>query len=179
MKQIQLNDKKFELFIPASKIAGAIDAVAFKMNEELKDSNPLFISILNGAFMFTSDLMKRLKFNCSITFMKLSSYEGTASTGNVRSIIGLEENIEGRTVVIIEDIIDTGITLENVIRQLQMLRPASIKIATFLLKPGAFHGRFQPDYIGIEIPNDYIVGYGLDYNELGRNLTDIYVLKKD
>lgn len=179
MRQIKLNDKTFELFIPAEKISEAIDAVALKMNQELSGKNPLFISILNGAFMFTSDLMKRLGFNCQITFLKLSTYSGTESTGQVRSLIGLDENIEGRTVVIIEDIIDTGFTLENVIKQLQMLNPAEIKIATFLLKPEAFHGRFQPDYVGLEIPNDFIVGYGLDYNELGRNLTDIYVLKRD
>jgi hypoxanthine phosphoribosyltransferase len=128
--------------------------------------------------MFTSDLMKKLNFDCTLTFLKLASYQGTDSTGEVKKLIGLNENIEGRTVVVIEDIIDTGITLDHIMQQLSALKPAELRVATFLLKPDAFHGRFKPDYVGIEVPNDFIVGYGLDYNELGRNLRDIYVLVK-
>lgn len=178
MKQIKLHDKTFELFITAEKINSAIEDMAIKMNSELTNKNPLFISILNGAFMFTSDLMKKLDFDCNLTFLKLSSYQGTSSTGEVKKLFGLNESIEGRTVIIIEDIVDTGITLEHIMKQLQELQPAEIKIATFLLKPDTFHGRVKPEYIGIEVPNDFIVGYGLDYNELGRNLKDIYVLVK-
>jgi hypoxanthine phosphoribosyltransferase len=178
MNQIKLHDKTFELFISAEKINRAIEEMAIKMNSDLAGKNPLFISILNGAFMFTSDLMKKLDFDCNLTFLKLSSYQGTSSTGEVKKLIGLNENIEGRTVIIIEDIVDTGITLEHIMKQLDELKPSEIKIATFLLKPDTFNGRFKPEYIGIEVPNDFIVGYGLDYNELGRNLKDIYVLVK-
>jgi hypoxanthine phosphoribosyltransferase len=178
MKQVQLHDKIFELFIAEDRINDAIEAVAEKMNSDLSGKNPLFISVLNGAFMFTSDLMKKLSFNCTLTFLKLASYWGTASTGEVKKLIGLNEIIEGRTVVVIEDIIDTGITLDHIMQQLSELKPAELRVATFLLKPDAFHGRFKPDYVGIEVPNDFIVGYGLDYNGLGRNLRDIYVLVK-
>lgn len=178
MKQVQLHDKIFDLFITEEKINNAIETVAEKMNSDLSGKNPLFISVLNGAFMFTSDLMKKLNFDCTLTFLKLASYQGTASTGEVKKLIGLNENIEGRTVVVIEDIIDTGITLDHIMQQLDELKPAELRVATFLLKPDAFHGRFKPDYVGIEVPNDFIVGYGLDYNELGRNLRDIYVLVK-
>ncbi len=179
MRQVKLHDKIFELFISAGEINSAVELIAQKMNKELADKNPLFISILNGSFMFTSDLMKKLDFNCSLTFLKLSSYEGDSSTGDVKKLIGLNEKIEGRTVVIIEDIIDTGITLDIIMLQIEALKPAEIKVATLLLKPKAFHGRFKPDYIGIEIPNDFIIGYGLDYNELGRNFKDLFVLVKE
>lgn len=179
MRQIRLHDKTFELFISAKEINLAVEKLAHKMNTDMAGKNPLFISVLNGAFMFTSDLMKKLDFDCNLTFLKLSSYEGTASTGSVKKLIGLNESLKGRTVIIVEDIVDTGITLEHIMNQISALHPAEIKIATFLLKPDAFHGKFRPEYIGIEVPNDFIVGYGLDYNELGRNLEDIYVLVKE
>lgn len=176
MNTIRLHDKIFELFIPADKINQAVENIALRMNTELQGKNPVFISVLKGSFMFTSDLMKKLNFDCSIGFIRLSSYTGTSSTGHVKKLIGLDEDIKDRTVVVIEDIVDTGLTLEHTIRQLEEFHPSEIRVASFLMKPEVFRGSRKPEYVGIEVANRFIVGYGLDYNELGRNLPDIYVL---
>jgi len=142
--------------------------------------NPLFVCILNGSFMFAAELFKRIDLiETEITFVKLASYQGDKSTGEVKQLIGLNENIAGRTVIILEDIVDTGITIENILEQLKKLNPAEIKIATLLLKPDALQKDVQLDYIGLEIPNDFIVGYGLDYNGQGRNLINIYSVIND
>jgi hypoxanthine phosphoribosyltransferase len=149
--------------------------MAEDMNADFEGKNPLFVCILNGSFMFAAELFKRIDLiQAEITFVKLASYQGDKTTGEVKQLIGLNENIEGRTVVILEDIVDTGITIENILEQLKKLNPAEIKIATLLLKPDALQKKVQLDYIGLEIPNDFIVGYGLDYNGLGRNLINIY-----
>ncbi|MCK5171178.1 MAG: hypoxanthine phosphoribosyltransferase, partial [Bacteroidales bacterium] len=142
-----------------------------------KDKNvPLFISILNGSFMFTADLFKHIDFTCEVTFLKLTSYRGTSSTGSVRQLIGVNESIAERDVIILEDIVDTGITIEQILGQLKSFEPASVKVASLLFKPEAYQKDFGIDYIGMEIPNDFIVGYGLDYDRLGRNFPDIYTL---
>ncbi len=176
MKNIKLLDKEFALSIPASDIKKALWQMATKMNEELHDQNPLMICILNGSFMFSADLMKLMDFPCEISFVKLASYQGMGSTGQVKELIGLNEEIEGRTIVLLEDIVDTGVTIENLIGQLESKNPKAVKIATLLFKPDACKRNLNLDYVGMEIPNEFIVGYGLDYNGYGRNLADIYTV---
>jgi hypoxanthine phosphoribosyltransferase len=178
MNKVTLKDKTFRVNIPANEINKAVGEVAHRINVELKDKKPLFLAVLNGSFMFASDLLKKITIDCEISFVKVSSYHGTTTTGSVKELIGLNEDIKGRTVVIIEDIVDTGLTMENVIKQLEAMEPAAIKICTLLYKPEAFRKKFDLDYVAIVIPNDFIVGYGLDYDGLGRNLPDIYVLDK-
>jgi len=171
---IQIHDKKFKPFIKFDEIDKTVGKIADRMNKDLHDREPLFIAILNGSFMFASNLFHKIDFPCEITFVKLASYSGTKSTENVRQLIGIDEDIVGRNVVIIEDIIDSGLTMERVLAQLKMIGAADIKIATLLYKPNAFKGSYDIDYIGIEIGNDFIVGYGLDYDKHGRNFKDIY-----
>lgn len=176
MGKVTLKDKTFRVNIPSTEINKAVGEIAHRINHELKDKKPLFLCVLNGAFMFASDLMKKLTIDCEISFVKLSSYEGTGSTGNVKQLIGLNEELKGRTVVIVEDIVDTGLTIENLMQQLEKMEPAEIKVATLLYKPEAYRKRIELDYVAIIVPNDFLVGYGLDYDGLGRNLPDIYVL---
>lgn len=180
MKQVKVHDKTFELYIPYEKIRAVIEKMADKMNTDLVDKDPLFICILNGSFMFAAELFKRIDLvETEISFVKLASYQGDRTTGKVKQLIGLSENIEGRTVIILEDIVDTGITIENILTQLAKLKPKEVKIATMLLKPDSLQKDVQLDYVGLEIPNDFIVGYGLDYNGHGRNLLDIYSVIND
>jgi len=175
MKKIKLIDREFKKFIPNKDIKKAIKNIAKKINKDLEGEDVLFICILNGSFMFTADLMKKITIvNTEVTFLKLSSYEGTDTTGQVKELIGLYEPIEGRTLVILEDIIDTGITILEVMEILKLHNPKTVKIATMLLKPEKFSGKMAIDYVGLEIGNDFIVGFGLDYNHKGRNLKDIY-----
>jgi len=177
MKKIKLKDKEFGVSLDADEIQKIIKQLAQKINNDFKDKEtPLFISILNGSFMFTADLLKQIDFNCEITFLKLSSYLGTSTTGNVKELIGINEKIQGRHVIVLEDIVDTGITLEQIVHELTKLKPADIRISTFLFKPDAYKKDIKIHYIGKEIPNDFIIGYGLDYDGLGRNLADIYTL---
>ncbi|HAF28837.1 MAG TPA: hypoxanthine phosphoribosyltransferase [Bacteroidales bacterium] len=177
MKQVKLKDKEFRVSITSDKIQEAVDQIAKKINNDYKGKDvPLFISILNGSFMFTADLFKHIDFVCEVTFLKLTSYRGTASTGAVRQLIGVNEAIEGRDVIVLEDIVDTGITLEQILGQLKSFEPASVRVATLLFKPEAYLKDLKIDYVGMEIPNDFIIGYGLDYDGLGRNLADIYTL---
>jgi len=171
---IKIHDKNFKPFIKFEEIDKAVGEIADRMNKDLHDREPLFIAILNGSFMFASDLFHKIDFPCEITFVKLASYSGTKSTENVRQLIGIDEDIVGRNVVIIEDIIDSGLTMERVLAQLKMIGAADIKIATLLYKPNAFKGSYDIDYVGMEIGNDFIVGYGLDYDKHGRNFKDIY-----
>lgn len=179
MKQVTLHDKTFEISIPEEKILEAVRRIAEQLNNDLKDADkPIFISILNGSFMFTADLMKYIDVQCEVSFLKLSSYSGTQSSGKVRELIGLTNNLEGRTVILLEDIVDTGKTLEELVSILQAHKPKEVKLATLLLKPDVYNKDIKIDYVGLSIPNDFIVGYGLDYDELGRNLRDIYTLVK-
>jgi adenylate kinase len=172
--RIKLHDKEFELTIPTKRIQDAVQDMADEMNAQLLGKDVIFVAILNGAFMFASDLFKRIEFDAHISFIKFASYEGTKSTGNVKKLIGLNEDLTGKTVVILEDIIDSGITMEKIVDQIQELGPKEIRIASLLVKPDAFMRNYTIDYIGMEIPDDFIVGYGLDYDGLGRNLTAIY-----
>jgi hypoxanthine phosphoribosyltransferase len=175
MKQVKIHDKEFKLFIPYEKIRSVVESMAEQMNSDLEGKNPLFICILNGSFMFAAELFKRINLvESEISFVKLASYDGDKTSGNVKQLIGLNEEIKGRTVVILEDIVDSGITIDNILEQLKPLEPKEVRIATLLLKPDALKKVVQLDYVGLEIPNDFIVGYGLDYDGYGRNLIDIY-----
>lgn len=179
MKRIQLWDKEFEISHPFEEIQTAIRKMAAQMKIDLQGKSALFVCILNGSFMFAADLMKEMELNdAEISFLKLASYAGTASTGEIRELIGLNENIEGRTVVILEDIVDSGHTIADVVKQITAKGAKEVKIATLLYKPEAMKVNIRLDYVGIVIPNDFIVGYGLDYDRRGRNLKDIYTLVK-
>ena len=174
MKKIKVLDKNFEIYLPSQKIQARIAELAEEISRDMKTKNPIFIGILNGSFMFASDLFKKIDIDAQITFLKLASYQGTSSTGTVKQLIGLNQDLKGQHVVILEDIVDTGITLEIIIRQLSGYQPESIKVVSLLFKPEACQKEVELDYTGFEIPNDFIVGYGLDYNGFGRNYEDIY-----
>ena len=176
METIQIKDKLFSLSIPESEILVAVKAVANQINKDLVGTNPLFICVLNGSFMFAADLMKEINFPCEITFIKLSSYEGLYTSGSVKEIIGLNESVVGRNVVVVEDIVDTGITMERILESLMAKGAKDIHVATFLQKPDALQRNIKIDYIAMKIPNDFIVGYGLDYDGYGRNLKNIYTV---
>jgi hypoxanthine phosphoribosyltransferase len=178
MTTITLHDKIFELSIPNVEIQKAIEAIARQINNDMEGETPVFIGIMNGAFMFVADLLKLVNVNCELSFVKHSSYAGTQSTGMVSELIGLTTDIKDRTVIILEDIIDTGATIAELLKDIESKGPKSIKIATMLFKPDAFKESYTIDYIGMKIPNDFIVGHGLDYDELGRNLSDVYTLVK-
>ena len=177
MDTIEIHDKKFKVCTTAAQIDEAVCRVAQQINEDLKDTDtPIFLSVLNGSFMFTADLMRKITVKSDVVFIKLSSYEGTSSSGNVKQIMGLTKSVEGRTVVVVEDIVETGNTIEEMYRILKEAGAADIQICTLLLKPDAYRKDIKIDYAALQIPNDFIVGYGLDYNQLGRQYKDIYVL---
>ena len=176
--KITLYDKTFRTFIPNDEIEKAIDKVADRLNADFRNSRetPVIICTLNGAIMFTAELMKRLEFNCELVSMKLSSYCGTQSTGKVRQVMGLTGDISGKTVIIVEDIVDTGNTIVDLMVIVKEKGAKDCKICTMLLKPEVYKKDVTLDYVAMEIPNKFIVGFGLDYNELGRNYKDIYIL---
>ncbi len=177
MKEVRILDKDFELFIDADTIQESIKRLAIDINKDLEGKNPIFIAILNGSFMFAGDLMKHVTIPSEITFVRIASYKGLTSTQNIKEVMGLKEDIKNRTVVIVEDIVDTGHTIEGLINEFETRQPKEIKVATLLFKPKALVKDVKPDYIALEIPNDFIVGYGLDYDGFGRNLQDIYKIK--
>lgn len=179
METVSIKDKNFRLSITAEEIEKAVNEVAQRINKDLKDTNPLFICVLNGAFMFAADLMKHVDLACEISFVKLASYEGTSSTGKIKEMIGLKEDIKGRTVVIVEDIVDTGFTMQNILDSLNKQGAKEVFVCTFLQKPEALQCDVQLDYVAMKIPNEFIVGYGLDYDGYGRNLKAIYTLIKE
>jgi len=179
MKRIKLWDKEFEISLPFEEIQTAIKKMAAQMKIDLEGKSALFVCILNGSFMFAADLMKELELNdAEISFLKLASYSGTASSGEIKELIGFNEDIKNRTVVILEDIVDSGHTIADVMAQITERGAKEVKIATLLFKPDAMKMKIHLDYVGIVIPNDFIVGYGLDYDRRGRNLKDIYTLVK-
>jgi hypoxanthine phosphoribosyltransferase len=174
MKTITVKDKEFKLSISAGEIEATVDSLAAKLNHDLKDKNPIFLVVLNGAFIFAADLYRKITVESEISFVKLASYTGTSSTSDVKELIGLNEKLKGRTVVILEDIIDTGTTMQYLINKLLYHGVADVKLVALLFKPTAFRESFRIDYLGMEVPNDFIVGYGLDYDGFGRNYADIY-----
>ena len=175
---VQLHDLEFEPFISGEKIEDSIHSMSEKLNRDYQNEVPVFLGILNGAFMVASDLLKKYKGDCEIAFVKLGSYEGTATTGKVNTLLGLNFPLKGRRVIVVEDIVDTGNTLAAIDEILHQEEVADYKIATLFFKPQAYLQNFPIDYIGLEISNDFIVGFGLDYDGLGRNLTEVYKLKK-
>ena len=178
MERIILKDKSFKTFIPYERISASVDKVAAKMNDDFDgcEDVPVLLCVLNGSIMFMAELMKRLTFNCQIVSTKLTSYAGTQTTGSVKQAMGLTADIKGRRVIIVEDIVDSGNTIVELKKILEEKGAAESRICTLLLKPEAYKKDIRIDYVAMEIPNDFIVGFGLDYDELGRNLKDIYVL---
>jgi len=177
MPDIAIADKEFSLFLPAEKIQQRIEVMADLLNTELKGHDLIFIGVLNGAFMFAADLLKRIQINAQVSFMKVASYRGTTSGLNVKRLIGLNEELKGKTVIILEDIVDTGKTIEDILFQIKGFRPSEIRIVTLLLKIDSYKSEVKIDYVGFEIPDRFVVGYGLDYNGYGRNLRNIYVME--
>ena len=174
---VKLNDKTFQLSIPHEQLIKAISRVGGQISHDYADKEcPLFLGVLNGAFMFMGELMQHIDLNCEVSFIKMASYSGTASTGKVQELIGLSKSIEGRHVIIVEDIVDTGGSIDHLFKLLTAHKPASIAVATLLFKPDSYRKTYKIDYPALEIPDKFIVGFGLDYNQLGRNLKDIYEL---
>jgi hypoxanthine phosphoribosyltransferase len=176
MDKIKILDKEFAITITNGKIQETVERMAGMMNNDLKGKDIVFLGILNGAFMFVTDIIRRIELNCEISFVKLATYGGSSSTGCVKVLIGLDERITGKTVVILEDIIDSGMTIDDVLKQLRGYDPKEIIIATLLIKPSRLKTNIKPDYTGFEIPGDFVVGYGLDYRGYGRNLINIYTI---
>lgn len=177
MSLVKIHDKIFETSIPEEEIKRRVKAVAEQINRDMAGKNPLLLAVLNGAFVFAADLMRELTIPCEISFVKLASYQGTTSTGTVKEVIGINENLAGRTVIIVEDIVESGTTMKRMIESLGTRNPASVHICTLLLKPDRLKVDLDIEYVAFRIPNDFILGYGLDYDQQGRQLRDIYTLK--
>lgn len=171
---MKIKNLEFKKFIPAAKIEEKIKSLGETLNQDYKDKTPLLLPILNGSFIFASDLARELKFNCRISFVKHSSYQGTQSTGQLNTLIGLNESLFGQDLIIIEDIMDTGLTLSKVVNELSSLGTRSVEIITLIRKAPARDHAVQPKYVGFDIEDEFVVGYGLDYDGFGRNLKDIY-----
>ena len=176
MDKIMVRDRQFSVSIPEEKIKKRVAQVAAQISDDLKDQHPLFLAVLNGSFVFAADLMRGITTPCEISFVRMASYEGTSSTGAVKQLIGLKEDIKDRTVVIVEDIIDSGLTMQHLLNLLAEKQPRAIHIAALLVKPGNLQVKLDIPYRCFEIPNDFIVGYGLDYDGEGRNLPSIYTV---
>ena len=176
MNTIQVFDKKFTISIPEKEILERVDAVAQQINKDMAGKNPLFLAVLNGSFIFAADLMRRITIPSEISFVKLASYQGTTSTGKVKEVIGINESLAGRTVIILEDIVESGLTIKRMMETIGTRNPASVHVCTLLLKPDKLKEDIDVEYVAMRIPNDFILGYGLDYNQQGRNLRDIYTL---
>jgi hypoxanthine phosphoribosyltransferase len=176
MDCVTIKDKTFNISISAASIQERISELAMKINNEYAGKRPLFISVLNGSFLFAADLFRKINMEAEITFIRVSSYSGLQSSGTVKSVVGINEDISGRDIILVEDIVDTGDTAVYLIEELKRQKPATIRFASLLLKPQALRHAITIDYVGFEVPNDFLVGYGLDYDGIGRNLNDIYKL---
>lgn len=173
---VEYKGKKFEPFIYHDMIDRVVSDLSERINQDLRDKNPVFLVVLNGAFMFAADLMRHVDFDCEICFIRMKSYVGTESSGTVKEVIGIEGSLKDRTVVLVEDIVDTGNTLDELMRIIPEHKPAEIKIATFLMKPEKYDKKHKVHYVALRIPNEFVLGYGLDYEGYGRNLKDLYKL---
>lgn len=178
-KRIKLRDKTFRVMIPAEDIDAAVERVAERLNHDYAGRTPVFLGVLSGAFLFLSDLVRKTDFNSQLAFVKISSYEGTQSTGKVQQQLGVDFDIEGRDIIIVEDIVETGHSMNYLLAHLRAKKPASIAICTLFFKPDKFLYEYPIDYAAFSIGNEFIVGYGLDYDQLGRNLKDIYVIDNE
>ena len=172
--EIQIHDKKFREFIPGDAIQKRIDELAGMINNDYSGQEVVFLGILNGSFMFAADLFRRITLKAQISFVKLASYSGTSSSGEIKELIGWNEDLKNKSVIIVEDIVDTGVTLEHTVDNLRIRNVKDVRIASLLLKPEAYTRNLKVDYVGFEIANDFVVGYGLDYDGFGRNLPSIY-----
>jgi hypoxanthine phosphoribosyltransferase len=176
---VKIKDKQFELFISEEEILSEVRSLGSQLSETYRDKEIVFLAMLNGAFMFASDLMKMISIPCKVSFVKVSSYQGMNSTGKITELIGINEDLKGKHVVVVEDIVDTGTTIEGILPEIENSGAASVQVCTLLFKPEAFKGNRKPEFIGFSIPNKFVVGYGLDYDGYGRNLNAIYQLKKE
>jgi len=179
MNEIKLKDKTFRMSLSEAEILRRVHNVAEQINKDYEGKQPLFLSVLNGSFMFTSDLMKEITLPCQISFVKLASYQGTMSTGNVHEVIGINEDLLGRDIIIVEDIVESGKTMVQMIDSLANRHPSSVKICSLFFKPSKLTENIKVDYPVFTIPDDFIVGYGLDYDQLGRNLRDVYTIVQE
>ena len=179
MKTVKIKDKEFVPMISEEEIKRRVKELAAQISKDMASKNPLLLAVLNGSFVFAADLMREITIESEISFVKLASYQGTTSTGTVKEVIGINENLSGRTVIIVEDIVESGLTMKRMIESLGTRNPASVHICTLLLKPDCLKVDLDIEYAAFSIPNDFIVGYGLDYDQQARNLKDIYVLKKE
>lgn len=178
MKNVTLHDKTFKPFLTKEEIHKAIQKLAVSIQKDYETLNPIFLGVLNGSFLFTADLVREFEGDCEVSFIRMASYEGTNTTGTVNTVMGLKESLKDRHVIIIEDIVDTGNTIEKLVTVLNKEQPASLKIATLLYKPKAYQKDISIDYVAISVGNEFLVGYGLDYDGLGRNLKDIYIINE-
>jgi len=177
LKTISISDKKFKKSIARSQVRKSIDTVANRINADYDGKEILFIAALNGSFVFAADLLRKIKPICRISFVKVASYQGNTSIEVVKELIGLNDDLNGKHIILLEDIVDTGFTIEHIMNQIQTkFKPADIAIASLLFKPKAYRKSIEIKYVGLEIPNDFVVGWGLDYNGYGRNLEDIYIV---
>lgn len=174
---MKIQDREFEVFIDKENIKKRIAELAKVISSDYKDLNPIFVVILNGGFMFASDLVKEVDVPCKISFVKVSSYQGIESSGKIKKVLGLEDEIKGEHIIVVDDIVDTGLTMFELLKDFKKQKPASIEVATFILKPDAINHPVETKYVGFTIPNHFVLGYGLDYNGFGRNLKEIYRLK--
>jgi len=178
LKTITILDKKFTMTIARSQVRTGIDRIADRINSDYAGREILFVAVLNGAFVFAADLVRRIKPPCRISFVKVASYQGDTSEGTIRELIGLKEDLNGKHVILVEDIVDTGFTLAHIMKQIKSdYKPASVAVASLFFKPQSYRKTIAIDYVGLEIPNDFVVGWGLDYNGYGRNLEDIYSIE--
>ena len=176
MSRVRIKDKTFDISIPETEILKHVKEVADRINPDMAGKNPLLLAVLNGSFIFAADLMRMLTIPCEISFVKLASYQGTTSTGKIKEVVGVNADLTGRTVIIVEDIVESGLTMKHMIETLGVHHPESIHICTLLLKPEKLTVPLNIEYVAMEIPNDFILGYGLDYDQQGRQLRDIYTL---
>ena len=173
---VKIKDKSFKISITEAEIKDRVKAVAQQISKDMEGKNPLLLGVLNGAFMFAADLMREMTIPCEISFVKLASYQGTTSTGKIKEVFGINEDLTNRTVIIVEDIVESGLTMKQMIESLGTRNPASIHICTLFFKPGKLKENINPEYVAFSIPDDFIVGYGLDYDQQGRGLKDVYTI---
>ena len=176
MSRVKIKDKTFETSMTEAEIKQRVKELAQQMSRDLEGKNPLFLAVLNGAFIFAADLMREMTIPCEISFVKLASYQGTTSTGTIHEVIGINEDLMGRTVVIVEDIVESGLTIKRMMEQIVTRHPASVQVCTLFFKPEQLKEDLKLDYVAFSIPNDFILGYGLDYDQQGRGLKDLYTL---
>ncbi len=179
MSIVKIKDKTFKTFISEAEIKQRVKELAVQISRDMEGKNPLLLGVLNGAFIFAADLMREMSIPCEISFVKLASYQGTISTGKIKEVIGINEDLTGRTVIIVEDIVDTGYTMKNMMESLGTRNPASLHICTLFVKPDKLKEPLNIEYAAFSIPNDFIVGYGLDYDQQGRQLREIYTLSEE